>query len=533
MKAVWKIGGILLVTALLIGAGAMWLMRQTGSVEAEASAPTTVVTRGSVEETVSATGSVSAERQAALTFEMSGPIAEILVEEAQQVEAGQVLARLDTASLEWQVTRAQAALDTATARLEQAQQPPSQDDLASAQAALDSALANYDRVSAGATAEELDSAQAALDSARANYRTVKEGPTKEELAAAQAALDSARATVRQTQAAYDRVKHRADIQMLPESLNLQNATIELERAQANYDALANRPTASELAAAEAQVAQAESQLSLLRDRPTASELLAAEAQIAQAESQLSLLQEQPRAQDVAVFQAQVEEASVALAQAQAQLDDALLTTPFGGTVLEILAEEGEWVTPGAPAILVATTDSLILQVNVDEVDVAQLAEGQTARLSFDALKDQQGEMVEGTIARIAPSSTSVGGAVAYGVEISFAPGELPVRLGMTADVDIVVARADETLLIPNRAITADRTAGRYYVDRLRADGMAERLEVRIGIRNESQTQILEGLKEGDQVVLPEVPGQSQESDESRGPFGGGGPFGEGRPGGGQ
>jgi HlyD family secretion protein len=502
------------------------MMRQSDTAEAEAPPPTAVAALGNIEETVSATGSVSTEKQAALAFETGGPIAEVLVEIGQQVEAGQLLARLDTTSLDWQVARAEAALETAQARLAQAQQPPGQDEIASAQAALDSALSNYERVSEGATAEELASARAGLDSARASYRTVRQGPSQEELAAAQAAVDSARATVQQAQAAYDRVKNRADIGMLSESLNLQNATIELERAQANYKALTDRPLASELAAAEAQIAQAEAQLAQLLERPIDSELSAAEAQISQAEAQLAQLLERPRVEDVAVFRGQVEEAALALDQARAQVDETQVAAPFAGTVLEVLVAEGEWATPGAPAIVMAATDALILEVNVDEVDVAKLADGQAANLSFDALNGQQAEAVSGRIARIAPASSNVNGAVAYGVEIGFQPGELPIRLGMTADVDIVVARADGALLVPNRAITADRAAGRYFVELWSDDGTTERLEVRVGIRNESQTQILEGLDEGDQVAMPEVPGQNAEEDESRGPFGGGGPFGE-------
>jgi multidrug efflux pump subunit AcrA (membrane-fusion protein) len=96
---------------------------------------------------------------------------------------------------------------------------------------------------------------------------------------------------------------------------------------------------------------------------------------------------------------------------------------------------------------------------------------------------------------------------------------------MTADVDIVVARADGTVLVPNRAIAADRAAGRYFVELPGADGATERREIQVGIRNESQTQILGGLEEGTQVVLPQVPEQGEDN-ESRGPFGGGGPFGE-------
>jgi HlyD family secretion protein len=504
MKRALKIGGILLVVAILVGGGAFFLRQQSRPAQAEATAPTATASRGSIEETVSTTGNVLADRQATLAFETSGRIAEVLAEEGQPVQAGQLLARLDTTALEWQVARSQAALDTAQARLEQAQKPASEEDLASARAALDSARVSYEKVAAGPRAEDMASAQAALTSAIANYDKVKTGATEEELAATKAAVDSARAAVEQAQAKYDRVKKRSNAGMLPEALELQNATIELERAQANYDAQVNRPAASELAAAKAQVAQAEAQMAQLKEQPTSSELAATEAQVAQAEAQLAQLLERPNAEDVAVFQAQVEEAAVALAQAQSALDEAVLAAPFDGTLVSVEVQEGEWATPGAPAMVLAATEPLMLDVDVDEVDVALLAEGQSAHLSFDALKGLQEEKIVGEVAHIAPASTNVGGAVAYGVEISFNRGDLPVRLGMTADVDIVVASADDALLVPNRAITADRAADRYYVTRQRPDGAIERLEVRIGLRGENQTQILEGLNEGDRVVLPDI-----------------------------
>jgi HlyD family secretion protein len=159
---------------------------------------------------------------------------------------------------------------------------------------------------------------------------------------------------------------------------------------------------------------------------------------------------------------------------------------------------------------------MILDVNVDEVDVAQLAEGQTAFLSFDALT---GEQVVGTVNYIAPSSTNVGGAVAYAVEISFEPGSLPVRLGMTADVDIVADSAEDALLVPNQAIEVDREAGRYYVIVQKPDGTTERLEVEIGLRDGTHTQIVEGLNEGDLVMLPKLPEQVQ-TEQAFGPPGG-------------
>ena len=92
---------------------------------------------------------------------------------------------------------------------------------------------------------------------------------------------------------------------------------------------------------------------------------------------------------------------------------ALIAAPFDGAILAVQIREGEWASPGAPAIVLAATEPLILEVNVDEVDVALISEGQTAHLSFDALRDIQGEEITGTVTYIAPSSTNVGGAVAY------------------------------------------------------------------------------------------------------------------------
>jgi hypothetical protein len=98
---------------------------------------------------------------------------------------------------------------------------------------------------------------------------------------------------------------------------------------------------------------------------------------------------------------------------------------------------------------------------------------------------------------------------------------------MTADVDIVVASAEDALLVPNQAIESDRAAGRYYVTRQRSDGTTERIEVLISLRDESQTQILDGLEEGSIVVLPQIPEQGLSEQGFRpgqgSPFGGSGP----------
>jgi hypothetical protein len=96
-------------------------------------------------------------------------------------------------------------------------------------------------------------------------------------------------------------------------------------------------------------------------------------------------------------------------------------------------------------------------------------------------------------------------------------------------VDIVAASAEDALLVPNQAIESDRAAGRYYVNIPGTDGTTERLEVFIGLRDENQTQVVEGLSEGSLVVLPQVPEQTETEQRFGGPGGqGGGPFGGGQ-----
>ena len=522
-KRTFAIGGgvvAVIVAAVLIAPLVVGCRPGGGAAQSSsttASATTATVSRGSIEQTVSATGNIAPQSEVTLSFESSGRVAQVLVQEGQQVKAGDTLAELDTTSLQFQVAQAQASLATAQARLRQAQAPASAEDLASAQTSLASAQAGYDKVKAGATKEDLASAQASLDSAKASYAQVTAGPTAADLASVRATLDSAQAALQQAQAAYDLVKDQANIGLLPQSLNLQKATIEYQRAKAAYDAAKNHPTPSELAAARAQVRQAEASLARLKASPTASELAAAAAQVAQAQAQLARLQAQPNADDLAVAQASVDQAQVSSQEAQSRLDDAVLKAPFDGTVVAVNVQQSEWASPGSPAFILDNTTALFVDIQVDEVDVAQLTEGQTVHLRFSAIK---GQTLDGTLAHIAPAAITVSGAQAYKARISFSPGALPVRLGMTSEVSIVAARAENALLVPNRAITADREAGRYYVTLLRAGGATDKVEVQIGLRDSTHTQIIEGVNEGDQVVLPQVE-VSTTQNQGFGGFGGG------------
>lgn len=486
-----KIVAILLVVVGLAAVGGRRLFTGDGhsAAAAQESTPTAKVTRGNIEETISATGSVIARREAKLVFGIGGRVREVLVQEGQRVAAGELLIRLDSSDLEWQVARAEAALTTAQARLKQASLPASPAELAQQEARLAQAKRS-------ASEAELAAAQATVNIARANLTKLLAGPSEYDLRAAKLNVDSARNQLWSVQAQRDSVKgsrassqaqkDAAEAQVLIAEVAVQQASVALEKLQAP-------PRAEDIAVAQAQLAQAEAQLAQLKERPRPEDVALAEAQLAQ-------LQERPRPEDVAVVQAQVDEAALALEQARDALADAELTAPFAGAVIDVVIHEGEWASPGAPVVYLTDADDLLLEVMVDEADIAQVREGQRVVLSFDALPK---EKVLGHVASIAPSATQTSRGVAYRVEAAFEAGELPIRLGMTAKVDIVTAAAEDALLVPNRAIRADRAAGRYYVTRKTALG-SEEVEVQIGLRDDTHTQITGGLQEGDTVLLQTV-----------------------------
>lgn len=528
-----KKGLLLLLTATVL---ALLLAAATGcgtDTENPASQEVEWVTveRGSLVSSITAVGSVRARTEVVSSFEIPGRISEVLVQAGDQIERGQPLARLEAADLALQVRSVEAILASAQAQLAQLEAGPREEEVRiaegqveAAQAALDQAVAQRDQLLSGATEAEIAAAEAAVDSARANYNRVKAGPTAEEQAQARAALDSAQAALRQAQASYDRIKDRADAGMLPETLALQNATIEVQRTQSNYDALANHPTAAELAAAAAQVAQAQATLAQIeagtgpRLRVAEAAVSAAQAQRDIAQAQLDLLLAGATDAEMAAARAQVEQAQVSLDSARLALDRATLEAPFDGTVARLDVEVGESVSPQTPVATLVGESQFTIEADVDEADIGWIQVGQEARITFDAFPDQT---LTGQVISVAPLASVDLGIVSYRVTIASESTDLPLRAGMTANADIVKDQRSDVLLVPNLAISLDPETGRKYVDRKTAAGV-ERLEIATGLTTDLFSEVLAGLEEGDQVVVSSLSAREQFRELMGSSFTGGG-----------
>lgn len=434
--------------------------------DANAAAPlanTATLNRGTLLATVSATGNIRPAREVRLAFQSAGVVAEVQVAVGDVVRSGQVLAAIDSADAELSLKKAQLALKDA-------------------EAALIIANADYNQLVEGTRTTEIDAAQAALSSAYANYQKITNGPNPADAALARARMLNTEASLRQAQAAYDAAyrANPAGIGASPESLRLEQATNDYNAAKAEYDRVYQAPGTAEKSAAYTQVANAKAQLDRMREPATTFQIERMEAQLMQAKNR-------------------IEQAKLDMELADRKRVQAQLVAPFDGVVAAVDARIGENVGT-EPVLTLVKVDQLRVDVNVDEVDVAKIKPGQAVTLRIDSLPTLE---LKGKVERISPTSNIVNGVVVYVAQVLFQQDGNPLRPGMTVNTRIVLDTRDGVLLAPNWAVRKDKATGKSYLTLLAADNKTRNeVEVQVGAKDESFTEILSGATEGQSVLAP-------------------------------
>lgn len=334
---------------------------------------------------VSATGIVRPARWATLSMSASGITAEVLVEQGQQVQAGQALVRLKGAedlaaaisAARFEVQAAEKALDDLYQAAETASMTALQ------------AIAIY--------ARQVRDAQYALD----NYTI----PANQQSLNPWEAVSLMQERLDQARQAYEPVKARPSGD--PTRQDLKQA---LDEAQSDYNAAIRR-------------------LELVTT------LQVAQTNLAKAQRDYDLWKDGPDPKEVALAKARIENAQTGLKAAEARLKDLELLAPFTGTVSEVYVRQGEWVTMGQPILQIADLSHLRVETtDLNEIDLARVQVGDAVQISFDALPDLQ---ISGLVASLSPKAAQ-GSGVNYTAVISLAEQPLALRWGMTAFVDIAI-----------------------------------------------------------------------------------------------
>jgi HlyD family secretion protein len=442
-----------LVVLIAAGGGSYYYYTQrlqAQTVNGEETIQTATVRRGSLVIVGSGTGTLIPSAEVDLSFSNGGLLSEVLVEVGDEVQAGDVLARIDSTDAQFQVDQAEDDLRLAELQLAELTETPD--------------------------AAELAAAQFQLTSAQEALKDLLNGPSAEEIIIAQADLATAEKALQQAQSAYDSVSWRPDAATSSQALELWSATADYDKAKANYDIAMAAASDEEIASARANVASAESNLNSLLDGGTA--------------------------EDVETAQLNVEQARRSLESAQMELEDTVLTAPFAGTVTAVEASAGEMVGTSAMVTLADLSEPLV-ELYLDETDLDLIEVGYEVEVLFDALPDYT---FTGHVVRVDPALVEMEGAPTIQalstLENAEGNSHWPLPGGLNATVDVIAGRVDDALLVPVEALR-ELSPGQYAVF-VMVDGEPRMRQVEVGLMDYAYAEIISGLEQGDQVTTGTV-----------------------------
>ncbi|MGB5846551.1 MAG: efflux RND transporter periplasmic adaptor subunit [Anaerolineales bacterium] len=476
---------------------------------------TSVARSGDLTVFASGAGQVVPTTEVNLGFDEAGTLAERLVKVGDQVQAGEVIARLETNQSEDEI-----ALALAEAELNVLIAQQALDDIYDS-VQIDTAQALLDVETAQQTLEDLlngdlrlaqavqavAEAQEAVSQAQRTYNGMRSTASSSTIDAAYAELVLAEKKLKDQEAKFDDYVNKPD-----EDLGKANAQLKLSAAQAVYDnalryynavtgtgsELDLDLSAADLAAAQAKLAEAERDYERIKDGATPGEISLAEANLALAEARYETLKAGVDPTEVALAEANLANTHAKLAIAREDQAVVDVLAPLDGTIMSISASVGEAVGTNA-IIVMADLKQPVLEVYLDEADLDKVAVGFEVEVVFDSLPD---DMFTGHVTEVSPSLQTVSNvdAVLAWVQLdaeSFSkPQSLPV--GSNASVDVIGGRTQNTVLVPVEAV---REIGPdEYAVFVMEDGEPRLRIVTVGLMDYTSAEILTGLSAGEIVT---------------------------------
>ncbi|MBM3172928.1 MAG: efflux RND transporter periplasmic adaptor subunit [Chloroflexi bacterium] len=195
-------------------------------------------------------------------------------------------------------------------------------------------------------------------------------------------------------------------------------------------------------------------------------------------------------------------ADIALKNAKDALMKTEILAPFDGTVVYIGVKEDDQLSAfdysSRVAVHLVDTRTVEMKGTVDEVDIYKVKEGQEVIVAVDALPAVP---LKGKLTFISPFGTQQAGILNFAVTIMLEPTEVELKGGLTATGDIIVDKRENVLLIPNRAVKG--LPGEQWVEVMvdEAKKVTEKRPIKIGLQNERFSEVIEGLKEDEKVVV--------------------------------
>jgi HlyD family secretion protein len=252
-----------------------------------------------------------------------------------------------------------------------------------------------------------------------------------------------------------------------------------------------------------------------RDRKLATEGLLSASVLDDAEKayQLALNKQLSAQRNVAVSRAEIARAKAQVAQMQAALDNAeedlrnsTIVSPMDGLVLSRDVEVGDAISSililGSQATNIMTlgdVSEVYVKGKVDEADISKVYLGQPARISVESLKDKK---FMGKVTKISPLGVEKDNVTTFEVRVSIQNPTGELKANMSANAEIILEEKQKVLMVPEAAVIYDKDRHTFLETPDPGSKTGRRkLAAKLGISNGVKTELLEGLKEGQQVIL--------------------------------
>jgi multidrug efflux pump subunit AcrA (membrane-fusion protein) len=457
---------ILGVTLLIVGGGLGWRWWQSSSAgnaapgAGAAGQPMAIpvklatVDTGTIQETSEFVGTLEALRSVALKPEIDGRVTQILFKEGDRVQQGQAVIRLQSDDAQAQLLQAKASVEQAQARLAE--------------------------LKAGTRQEEIAQARAQFNQAQARLTNAQSGAQPEEIAQAQAQIESAKSDLELAQSRAKRYKQ----------LRKQGAISEDQ-----LDGYVR-----EQRSAEAGLVVAQRRLDQLRES-RGSDISELTAAVEQQKQNLRQLENGPRPEEIAQARSQVTQAAAQVKAAQVQLQYTRVVAPFTGTVGDIPVKVGEFVSQGDELTTLNKNNSLELNISIPLNQAQQLRLG----LPVEILDTQGQPTATGKVSFISPNANTNSQTVLAKAIFGNSSDQLLNRQLVQTRV---IWEERPGILIPVTAIS--RLGGQTFVFVAEAPEkpqpgapplVAKQKPVKLGEIEESNYQVIEGLKAGEKIVV--------------------------------
>lgn len=427
-KLGWLVAAAVFTAAA--GGGYWYLTKDDTSTAAPAQQQTSTATTGRLVSSFNGTGTASATLTSKLTFQASAKVTAVNAKLGDRVEAGQVLATLDSGDAQRKLDQAKVSLSSAQLKLQDMLEPATTSELASATAAtsqaqyqLANAQENLRKAQAGPDADAVATADAAVTQAQQSVTSAQNGVQSSWIALLTAQRNYCTTDNHLVSACYSTDLPLTQTKVDQLIAEIRNPATSAVGTAAQSFITANTAYGNSLTAqanAQAALATAQGKRADLNLPPTAltlqqlqSAVDSANASVLAAQQKYDDLVRGPAATDVAQQQSSVDAARIAVETAQANLDAVVLKAPFSGTITAVGIAVGDTVSAATAAFTITNQDAIRVDLSVQEADFVGLKAGQYGIATFEALSGYEYVV---RIIFVNPTPTTTQGVVSYQVQ---------------------------------------------------------------------------------------------------------------------